>query len=136
MIEFHRADKILDELHYDSVYHEHVCYHSISSLSFILNKFDLNIFDVHESPISGGSYVIYFSKLNIPQSFSLKSALENELSLNIMREESWLHFADSSRSNRDARHLIVNQMLDEVKTIIGYGASARSSTVLNFCIIN
>ena len=134
-IEFHRADKILDELHYDSVYHEHVCYHSISSLSFILNKFDLNIFDVHESPISGGSYVIYFSKLNIPQSFSLKSALENELSLNIMREESWLHFADSSRSNRDALNLIVNQMLDEGKTIIGYGASARSSTVLNFCNI-
>ena len=33
-IEFHRADKIFNELHYDSVYHEHVCYHSISSCFF------------------------------------------------------------------------------------------------------
>ena len=37
----------------------------LSLLAFLLNKFDLNM-DVHESPISGGSYVIYFSKLNIP----------------------------------------------------------------------
>ncbi len=134
-IEFHRADKILDELHYDSVYHEHVCYHSISSLSYILRKFHLHVFDVHESPISGGSYVIYFSNLKTPPSYALNSALENELSLNIMSENSWLEFADSSRSNRDALNKIINSMLDEGKTVIGYGASARSSTVLNFCNI-
>ena len=105
------------------------------SLLFILKKFDLHIFDVHESPISGGSYVIYFSNSKIPPSPSLNLALQNELSLNIMSENAWLDFAESSRSNRDALNKIINKMLDKGKKIVGYGASARSSTVLNFCNI-
>ena len=37
-IEFHRADIILKELHYDSVYHEHLYYHSIKSMEKLLNQ--------------------------------------------------------------------------------------------------
>jgi len=51
-IEFHRVDKILEELHYDSIYHEHLCYHSLHSIGILLEQAGLKLFDVTESPIS------------------------------------------------------------------------------------
>ena len=62
IIEFHNAKTILEELHYDSIYHEHLFYFSIKSISLLLKNFQLIPFDISFSPISGGSCVIYFSK--------------------------------------------------------------------------
>ena len=61
-IEFHYAKKILDELHYDSIYHEHLFYFSIKTLTNFFQNYSLYSFDYDISPISGGSLVIYFSK--------------------------------------------------------------------------
>ena len=62
IIEFHNAKTIIEELHYDSIYHEHLFYFSIKSITFLLNSFDLIPFDISFSPISGGSCVLFFSK--------------------------------------------------------------------------
>lgn len=61
-IEFHRADIILGELHYNSIYHEHVFYYSLRDVEGLLQKAQLFPFDIMESPISGGSWVVFFSK--------------------------------------------------------------------------
>jgi SAM-dependent methyltransferase len=61
-IEFHRADTILAELHYDSIYHEHLFYHSLASIERLTGPHGLHVFDITLSPISGGSYVAYFSR--------------------------------------------------------------------------
>ena len=58
IIEFHDAGIILKELHYDSIYHEHLCYFSIQSMTYLLNRFALHPFHIEKSPISGGSRVI------------------------------------------------------------------------------
>ena len=63
-IEFHWMGKILEELHYDSIYHEHYFYHSLHSINELLVRHGLFLFDVAESPISGGSLVAFFSKLS------------------------------------------------------------------------
>ena len=52
IIEFHYARKILNELHYDSIYHEHLCYFSIESMTYLLNRFALDPFHIEKSPIS------------------------------------------------------------------------------------
>ena len=62
IFEIHDANIIFNELHYDSVYHEHLCYFTIKSITYLLNKFNLYPFELEISPISGGSFVIYFSK--------------------------------------------------------------------------
>ena len=132
-IEFHRADTILEELHYDSIYHEHLYYHSLHSLGMLLARHGLIPFDVAESPISGGSLVVYFAKTKRPESDALKAIVALERKLGVAEEAPWLEFARKSKKHRDMLREMVEAKVKAGKTVIGYGASARSSTVLNYC---
>ena len=135
-IEFHRADVILEELHYDSIYHEHLCFHSLHSIARLLDRFGLLSFDVTISPISGGSFVVYFSKTARPHTAAFTAAVKSEETLGVGRPGPWQEFA--RRCERHRKHLrsLVEARKSEGKRIIGYGASARSSTMLNYCGID
>lgn len=132
-IEFHRADIILDGLHYDSVYHEHLFYHSLCSLNMLLVRHGLLPFDVTESPISGGSLVVYFSKTQRPRSDALEAMLASEERLGIAEMAPWQAFAVRAAKHRDRLRALVDSKVQAGKRTIGYGASARSSTMLNYC---
>ena len=135
-IEFHRSDVILEELHYDSIYHEHLFYHSLQSMSSLLGRFDLCPFDVTESPISGGSLVVYFSKTMRPHTAIYEEMLGHENSIGVGREEPWIEFGERCQRHRSVLRELVLSRCEQGKRMIGYGASARSSTLLNFCGIN
>ena len=135
-IEFHRADVILNELHYDSIYHEHLYYHSLHSMQHLLSRFGLIPFDVMTSPISGGSLVVYFSKSARPRSAALETMLADERRLAIAGAEPWRTFAARCERHRDGLRALVDAAVAQGKRIIGYGASARSSTLLNYCGID
>ena len=131
-IEFHDAKIILQELHYDSIYHEHLFYFSLKTISYLLNIYKLNVFDIAVSPISGGSWIVYFSKEIKEKSASLKDALKNEQKLGVNDYVSWRHFGQ--RAIKHSKNL--SQIVNKYNQIIAYGASARSATLLNFCKIN
>lgn len=135
-IEFHWIERILCELHYDSVYHEHFFYHSLHSINQLLKRHHLVLFDVSESPISGGSLVAYFSKIPRPATAALqaKLALEDERGLTTLAI--WQEFAKRSREHSVQLKCMVEAEIRAGRKIIGYGASARSSTLLNFCGID
>jgi SAM-dependent methyltransferase len=131
VFEFHRADMILKELHYDSIYHEHLYLHSLNSIENIASQYGLLVFDVDESPISGGSYVAYFAAEQRVESDSLKSARENEASLKINSLSAWQNFSILSTEHIRQFQKLVLDSVSAGKKIIGFGASARSSTLLN-----
>ena len=125
-IEFHYSQIILDELHYDSVYHEHLFFYSLQSMIYLLNLYGLKPFDLTNSPISGGSLVIYFSK---------NDALQVEKDNKTNELQTWKNFANACEKH--AKEL--KEIVQEYKTkgsVIGYGASARSSTMLNYAGLN
>ena len=135
-IEFHQADAILDELHYDSIYHEHLFFHSLATMEFLLRRAGLVPFDLATSPISGGSLVAYCAKGERPASAELVARRQHEATAGTNTLERWQEF--SRRSEEHARRLrgVVDGLVAEGKRMIGYGASARSSTLLNFCGID
>ena len=133
IIEFHRADIILDELHYDSIYHEHLFYFSIHSLTFLLNSFNLYTFDLDISPISGGSFVIYFSKERKIKSNILIKKEKEEINLGVDNLINWKNFSTKVVAHKKKIVQIVSEFNEAKKKVIAYGASARSSTLLNFC---
>lgn len=135
-IEFHWTGKILSELHYDSIYHEHFFYHSLHSINELLLRHDLNLFDVAESPISGGSLVAFFSKEKRAVTSDLKDQLESEGEEGISSLEAWQDFAKMSFEHRVKLKSMIDTENLSGKKVIGYGASARSSTMLNFCGID
>lgn len=135
-IEFHWIGKILNELHYDSIYHEHFFYHSLHSINKLLLRHGLNLFDVAESPISGGSLVAFFSKEKRAVTSELKDQLSMEDEKGIASLEAWQNFAKMSYEHRKKLKLMIDSENQSGKKVIGYGASARSSTMLNFCGID
>ena len=77
-IEFHYAKDIIKELQYDSIYHEHLFYFTINTISNLFSKYELYPFDVFTSPISGGSLVLIFSKKKITKKKLLIQMIKNE----------------------------------------------------------
>jgi len=134
IIEFHDGGIIARELHYDSIYHEHLCYFTVQSITALLNRFGMHPFHIDPSPISGGSYVVYFSKQVRPVDATYTEALAKEKRSGINTIEGWKFFAQKSLEHKAKTLEIVARFCG--KTIIGFGASARSSTYLNFCGLN
>ncbi len=131
VIEFHDAGTILRELHYDSIYHEHLSYFTIRSMNNLLENNGFFTFDIDTSPISGGSYVIYFAKgkRELTQRYLRAVTGENEQLVGDV--SSWKDFADRSVMHRDKTRHTMDKFTGQ--TVVGFGASARSSTYLNYC---
>lgn len=134
--EFHYAGKIFDELHYDSIYHEHLFYHSLTSMQHLLCQYGFHAFDLLQSPISGGSYVLFFSRQAKTKTLALVEALSHEMSSGINDKQAWITFAEESAKHASKLLEIVEAEIAQGRKLIGYGASARSSTLLNFAGID
>ena len=131
VVEFHDAGIIMKELHYDSIYHEHLCYFSIASLSGLLERHGLYPFHLDRSPISGGSRVLYLRKYKSSPSPELIRAQEEERDLGVLSLQGWRQFSDQVQAHR-LRTLDILRSF-EGKKVAAFGASARSSTYLNYC---
>jgi hypothetical protein len=135
VIEFHYAKIIADELHYDSIYHEHLFYFSIKSLAALFAQYGLYPFDAFASPISGGSLVLFFSKQQKQPSTELDRLTETEVHSGLNDLSTWQHFGAASRQHANNLMSTVTEYSKGEK-LIGYGASARSSTMMNFAGIS
>lgn len=136
VIEFHHAGKILKELHYDSIYHEHMFYYSLAGMTKMLNHFGFKPFDLEFSPISGGSFIVYFSKKEKPATEQLKKGIASEIESRINEKSEWDLFAKRCVEHKTKLVDLVEKELKAGRKMVGYGASARSSTLLNYCGIN
>jgi len=135
VIEFHRADVIAHELHYDSIYHEHTMYHTLRSMNCIVEDAGLVSFDVLPSPISGGSWVLFAAPAGagVAQTSRWARAWADEEASGVWTSSLWQEFASRVTEHRKALALEVTSRVDSGQVVVAYGASARSSTVLNAC---
>lgn len=132
IIEFHDSGLLLRELQYDYIYHEHVFYYTLKSMKNLIESYRLKIIDVFDSPISGGSHVVVFtsSESNHSVSEELISKLRLEREDGLHSVDKWLEFGNKCAEHRDATKKLITGFGGNV---VGYGASARSSTMLNYC---
>jgi D-mycarose 3-C-methyltransferase len=128
---------LIKKLEFDTIYHEHLSYFSILPLLHLMKTFGLEIFDIREQSVHGGTLRIFVSKKN---NFTIKNSvqkfiqLENNLELN--KIEIYEKF---SKQVKDLKHKILNSLKDlkkENKSIFGYGASAKGNVLLNYCNVD
>ena len=131
-VEFHYAKKILDDLQYDSIYHEHIFYYSIKSLKNLFRNHKFNLFDAFKSPISGGALVLIFSKENKKKTKRLLKLEKEEINKRINTLGKWKKFSKEVQDHSVEFGREVKKMNLKYGKIVAYGASARSSTILNF----
>ncbi len=136
IVEFHYGEKIMSELQYDSIYHEHLFYFSFQSLRYLLEKYGLSAFDYNVSPISGGSIALYCSKNKQPETSKLKKKLEMDENSGLGLKEKWLEFSEKCFEHKNKLVEVIKMHSGNGTKMIGYGASDRSSPLLNFCGID
>ena len=135
-IEFHYAENLNKNLHYDYIYHEHIFYFTLMSMKNLLEQHGLYAIDYFKSPISGGSLVVVASKKKDTVSNNLKKLIEYEKNNKINSEIYWKNFKQKCLKHKILLRGTLRNFLRKKNKISGYGASARSSTLLNFCNIN
>ena len=133
-IEFHYAEELSKNLNYDSIYHEHIFYFTYIALKNALIQNKLYPIDYFESPISGGAIVLEISKNKfIKESIKIKNLEKYEKKIKINKLQYWLDFNKKCINHKKKLKLIISKMQGQ---IYAFGASARSSTLLNFCKIS
>jgi len=135
-IEFHYAGYIYKELQYDSIYHEHIYYFTIVSLSKIFEKYNLYPNDLFVSPISGGSIVLIFGQKKKNQSLSLKKFILYEKKIKLNQINTWKIFSQKVKIHKDKFRKLILEKFKLNGKLFAYGASARSSTLMNYAKID
>tara|TARA_B100001063_G_scaffold247089_1_gene290118 strand:- start:2668 stop:3843 length:1176 start_codon:yes stop_codon:yes gene_type:complete len=126
----------MKNLAYDQFYCEHIYVYSAIALDNILKKFQLEIFDIEHTPTHGGSNRYYIKKKtnkNLIIKKSVKSTLSKEIKYGLKNFSTYKNFAKEINKSKKKLSKIFNEL--KGKRIIGYGATAKSCTVLNYCNI-
>lgn len=135
-IEAHYAGVILNGLQYDSIYHEHLFYYTLKSLTRLLEDHKLYVFDVLRGPISGGAIIVYARKQKGDVSDALRVWRADEEKNGTNAYSRWQDFAKRAFEHREKLLTLLHDVSKNGDLVVGWGASARSSTLLNFCGID
>lgn len=133
VVETHYGKIIADQLQYDSIYHEHLCYFTVKSVSSALKRSGLEIIDIAPSPISGGSLALFIGEPGAARTGEAEAYERREEESGVNKLDSWKAFAKRSNLHKDKFLSLIEAEKSMGHTVMGYGASARSSTLLNFC---
>lgn len=124
-------DMLLD-CSFDNIYHEHVNYWCITSLKSYLSKFNLNIFRVEKIKTHGGSVRVFITKNDkIKIEFNVKKILNEEKSLGILNFKIYEKFREKVEKSKINFMQNINK-IGKNNLVIGYGAPAKASTLLNY----
>lgn len=124
------ADMIKD-MTFDNIYHEHVLYYTVHSMINLFDKHNMNVYKVEKIPTHGGSIRGYISKTNNPRHHSVDDLLKEEKQNGIDDLHTLEKFNDQLQSNINEIRELFNRLSNEKKRIFGYGAPAKSSTMIN-----
>ncbi|MDR3685377.1 MAG: class I SAM-dependent methyltransferase [Coriobacteriia bacterium] len=131
--------EMVDKAEFDTIYHEHLCYFSLTALNDLFTRHGLTISDVELIPIHGGSLRIFANPAAGPdgkaavQSPDVTSMLAAEHEWGIRDFAPYERFAEKVVSLRAGLTKLLAKLKDDGARIAAYGASAKGSTLLNYC---
>lgn len=118
---------------FDNIYHEHVNYWSVISLSKFFTKFDAKIFKIEKINTHGGSLRVFVTKdKNRIINESVENFIKNEKELGLNDIRIYENFSNKIAMTKKNVLNRVYAIKNEKKTIVGYGCPAKAATALNF----
>lgn len=131
VIEVPYVKDLIDHVEFDTIYHEHLCYFSLTALDYLFCRHGLLLRDVERIPIHGGSLRLFIGKKQ-EQSVAVRQLLEEEREWGVDCQEFYLKFGAKVEQLRRDLVALLQGLKDQGKQIAGYGASAKGSTLLNY----
>jgi len=133
--EFPHLLRLVSENQFDTIYHEHYSYLSLTAVKRIFEHNGLRVFDVEELSTHGGSLRVFAQRKDLGTHGirqSVKSLLEREVSSGITRSEYYTGFQKKSNKVKNDFLLFLIEANRAGKTVAGYGAAAKGNTLLNY----
>jgi len=131
IIEVPYVKDLFDHVEFDTIYHEHLCYFSITALDNLFLRHNLIIQDVERVPIHGGSLRIFVGKQD-KRSDEVRKLLENEHKWGMTQFNYYRLFGERVQDLREELVSLIIGLKELGNNICAYGASAKGSTLLNF----
>ncbi len=125
---------MINKTSYDQIYDEHVFIFSATSVSWTFGQHGLELIDVLPQITHGGSmrYVLA-KKGSHAVSSNVAALLEKERAQGLHQAETYAQFKRNCEASREALVGLLDKLHKEGKRVVGYGATSKSTTVLNYC---
>ena len=134
--EFPHLCKMMEFNQFDTIYHEHFSYLSLTALKSVFEKQGLEFFDVQEIPTHGGSLRVFSKHIEDKTkqiNTSVESLLSKEKSLGVNTLAYYQGFQDKTEKIKDDLMTFLFNAKKDNKKVVAYGAAAKGNTLLNFC---
>jgi SAM-dependent methyltransferase len=133
VIEVPYVRDLVDRLEFDTIYHEHLFYYSLSALDRLLTRNGLRVVDVERIPIHGGSLRVYATGADTAcnSSPAVDALLDEEERIGLTSLSYFRDFADRVRTLRDELLALLVDLKGRGHRLAAYGAAAKGATLLN-----
>lgn len=126
---------LIEGLEYDTIYHEHLCYFSVTALMCVFGAAGLSIERVDRVPVHGGSLRVYAARRedlakHAPVAIEMAGGEANHGLTSLARFEA---FARDVEANREALVSALTGLREDGRSLAAYGAPAKGNTLLNYC---
>lgn len=125
---------VVEKTAYDQIYDEHVFYFSVGSLIRLFEQHGLEVSDVESQPVHGGSmrYVVAHKGARTV-SPAVARQLNRERELGLDRPQTYRRFKERVERSREKLIELLEALRRQGRRVVGYGATSKSTTVINYC---
>lgn len=117
---------------FDTIYHQHLCYFSVTSLDALFRQHGMVLVDVERTAIHGGSLRLFVEHSGFP-SPRVIDLLAEEHRIGLDRYDFFQDFANRIQDLRDQLKELLADLKQQGRRIAGYAAAAKATTLLAFC---
>ncbi len=133
-IEFPHLLKLIEHVEFDTIYHEHYSYLSLTAVEHVFSRHALSVYDAEELPTHGGSLRIFASHAQRAElTDSLRRLRAQEAAAGLGELDTYRRFADRVQDCRRSLRDFLAHAKREAKRVAAYGAAAKGNTLLNYC---
>lgn len=134
VFEFPHLGDLLDRTAFDTIYHEHVFYFSLSAIRTLVERAGLHLFDVSRQDVHGGSLRVFLSHQEPhPASPNVAALLSQEQAAGLTGPERFAAFSRQVIALKQDLVATLRRLKASGKRLAAYGAPAKGNTLLNYC---
>lgn len=134
-VEFPHLLRLIEEVQFDTIYHEHYSYLSLLAVETVFAAKGLRVFDVEELPTHGGSLRVFAcrNEASHREGPGLAKVRGDEKAARLDSAEGYRGFARKVEAVRDGLMSFLANARAQGKRVAAYGAAAKGNTLLNYC---
>ena len=135
-MEFPHLMRLLEHTQFDTIYHEHFSYLSLSTVCTVFEANGLKIYDVEELPTHGGSlriYAAHAADLSHPITSRVEELLQRECDFGLRDMAVYRTFSQRASKIKLDTLSLLTALKQENKKIMAFGAAAKGNTFINYC---